>query len=60
MANKDDGGLPPEAFERKASLSMRLVADSGYESTEAHRVSADQWARILKIANEPARSNGEG
>lgn len=60
MTQGGDGGLPPEAFERKASLSMRLVADSGYESTESHRVSADQWARIVKIANEPASSNGEG
>ena len=47
--------------DRNATLSMKLKADSGYESTETHRVSPDQWSRICAIANETpaARSGGE-
>lgn len=45
MADKTD---------RAATLLMSLTADSGYQSSETHRISADQWERILKIASEPA------
>lgn len=37
---------------REATLSMTLNADSGYASSETHRISADQWERIVRIANE--------
>ncbi len=35
--------------DKDASLILALTADSGYESTENHRVSARQWAAILAI-----------
>lgn len=44
-----------EHFKRKADLLMCLSADSGYTSTETHRVSADQWRRILTICSEAGR-----
>ena len=43
---------PEEQYERKALLTLSLRADSGYESSEKYRVSADQWARILGICAE--------
>ena len=42
-------------YERKATLTLSLKADSGYASAETHRVSADQWGRILTICGEAAR-----
>ena len=38
--------------ERNATMSLELKADSGYASKETHRVSADQWSRIVAISNE--------
>jgi|TARA_R100000049_G_C1946598_1_gene91986 NAD-dependent DNA ligase len=40
-------------LEKAANLHLRLISDSGYESEECHRITPDQWYRILKIANEP-------
>lgn len=40
--------------ELSATLTMTLRADSGYESTETHRITADQWGRIHVILNEKA------
>lgn len=37
---------------KDADLKITLVADSGYIAAEKHRVSADQWARILAIIKE--------
>lgn len=38
-----------ETHERAATLSMTLKADSGYQSSETHRISADQWEGMQKI-----------
>jgi hypothetical protein len=36
-----------------ATLSLKLVADSGFESeSEGHRITDDQWTRINRILNE--------
>lgn len=34
-----------------ADLTLTLRADSGYQSTEKHRVSAEQWGVLLKVSN---------
>lgn len=39
--------------EKAATVVLRMKADSGYSSEETHRISADQWSRIVAIANEP-------
>ena len=39
--------------DRAATLTMNLSADSGYSSFETHRVSSNQWGRIVAIATEP-------
>ncbi len=33
-----------------ASVTMKLKADSGYTSTETHRISANQWNAIVIMA----------
>ena len=48
-----DGQSHQEA--RAATLDLKLTADSGYVSTESHRVTPDQWERIVKIVNEEMR-----
>jgi len=37
------------AEEKKATLTMKLRAESGYSSNEQHKVSAEQWAEIQHI-----------
>lgn len=37
---------PPEA---KASLTLKLRADSGYESTQTQRVSPQVWGQVLNL-----------
>lgn len=44
--------LAPELVEKNAVLKLSLRAESGYMADEMHRISADQWGRILRIANE--------
>lgn len=42
--------------EKKATLWMKLNADSGYRSNETHKVSAEQWEEIQFIcADGPER-----
>ena len=43
---------PPGADIKAASLKMQLHADSGYESSAEYRISADQWSRILSVAED--------
>lgn len=38
--------------EKAAMVTVKLKADSGYEAEERHRISADQWKRIVAIFNE--------
>lgn len=33
-----------------ATLQLKLKADSGYTSEESHRISADQWGDVLRVA----------
>lgn len=40
-------------YGRNATIAIKLQADSGYQSGEMHEISADQWARISAILNEP-------
>ena len=42
----------PGADIKAATLKMQLHADSGYEASAEYRVSADQWARILSVAED--------
>jgi len=37
---------------KNATITVNLKADSGYASTETHRVSPDQWGLIVAIMNE--------
>jgi len=37
---------------KNAEVVLKLIADSGYVSVESARISANQWARILKILAE--------
>ena len=39
-----------DEYRPSATLTMILKADSGYESRETHRINADQWERIVRIA----------
>lgn len=41
-----------ENFKRDAVLKMSLEANSGYSAKTEHEISADQWRRILMIAEE--------
>ena len=41
-----------DAKVKAATITAKLTADSGYTSTETHRISADQWGRIVAIMNE--------
>jgi hypothetical protein len=60
MGEATEGLRAAGAFERKATITATLKADSGYSSTETHRISADQWARICGIlAEPPATPTGE-
>ena len=43
---------PEDTSTALALLTLSLRADSGYESSEKWRISADQWARILGICAE--------
>ena len=46
--------ITPNPDDRAASITATLKADSGYMSTETHRISANQWGRIVAIMNEVA------
>lgn len=37
---------------KAATITLKLRADSGYMSDEQHRISAEQWGRIVAICNE--------
>lgn len=39
--------------EKNATVTIRLRADSGYESEEKHRISPEQWGEIVGIVNKP-------
>ena len=41
---------------KNATVSATLKADSGYESTESHRVSPVQWGLIVSILNGDTRA----
>ncbi len=43
-----------------ADVTLTLCADSGYQSTEKHRVSAEQWGVILKVANGKVGAKAAG
>ena len=42
----------PDADLKAATLKMQLHADSGYESIVEYRISANQWSRILSVAED--------
>lgn len=41
-----------DVHSKDVTLTLSLDADSGCQSSESARVSADQWERILKIVYE--------
>ena len=43
-----------------ADVTLTLCADNGYQSTEKHRVSAEQWGVILKVANGKVGAKAAG
>ncbi|RYG90140.1 MAG: hypothetical protein EON59_00740 [Alphaproteobacteria bacterium] len=44
-----------KADEKNAALTLTLKADSGYRSTETHRISANQWTEILLVCADAER-----
>jgi len=46
--------IQPRQGKREATIIATLKADSGYQSTETHRISANQWGRIVAIMKEAA------
>lgn len=38
--------------DKNAKLTLTLKADSGYTSKEIHRISQNQWVKILQVVNE--------
>lgn len=36
-------------FNSDATLKLELNADSGYRSTEEHRINPEKWSKIMKI-----------
>lgn len=49
MKSDNNVVTPQDDREPCATATLKLKADSGYESEETHRVSADQWGRICAI-----------
>jgi len=41
-----------EFIAKDATIDLKLSADSGYQSTESHRITPEQWGRIVAICNE--------
>lgn len=40
---------------KSATVTAKLRADSGYKSDESHRISPDQWRRIVEIMLEETK-----
>lgn len=51
---------PRSRQSKDATIIATLKADSGYSSNETHRISADQWSRIVAIMNEATTAVAKG
>jgi hypothetical protein len=53
--NKVAGGIDlSKADEKNATLTLRLRADSGYCCDATYRISPNEWAAILAVAEKSA------
>ena len=39
--------------DKDATVTVRLRADSGYQSDEVHRISPDPWGKIMGVLHAP-------